>query len=188
LLLALAASCNERFEFDVPDAAAAVACSAELACPLDELQCELASGRCVECVEDGDCERFGLARCDAALHRCVDCGLDSDCPAGERCEPLGHRCVLSCDEDVECGDPAFACDSGRGLCQECANDEECEQSPRGGRCLPGGSTCVECRSESDCPDRHCDVVSGRCVECRDTADCAPGLVCEPGPWHCEPPN
>jgi hypothetical protein len=195
-------ACGARFDFDVPASertpsvggsmagggatgdGTGGACSSDQACGFALLHCDVRRGACVECVVDAHCAETGFARCDAATQRCVECGLDADCTSDEGCEPFSRRCVQRCNEDAECGDPTLACDSERGLCFECEEDDECERSPRGPRCLRGGSSCAECLEDDDWQSGRCDALRGVCVQCLDAFDCDADDLCDPESHRC----
>jgi len=55
--------------------------------------CEPKTGRCIECLTDGDCAP-GHPRCDLVLGRCVRCLASSDCPSAQSvCDPDTETCV-----------------------------------------------------------------------------------------------
>lgn len=184
------AGCDETFYFDVPvvqeraDAASMglpSRCSADSDCGLASLHCDVATGRCFECVVDEDCSDDAGQRCEPLLHRCVQCLVARDCAAGFTCDPTTHRCLQSCVAENECAPEAHGCDERRGVCIACDEDDECEAS----YCAFDGTGCVECRVDSHCSTgRACDILSGKCVQCRDTGDCAAGSACDPATDSC----
>jgi len=140
-------------------------------------------GVCVQCAADADCARYGLLRCEPTRHRCVACLDTSDCELGFACDSLADRCLQICVDDDSCAVGAHGCDERRQVCYECDEDRECAKSTIGHLCASDGSGCVQCRKETDCPDQHCDQLSGRCVECRAGADCA-SQICNPATFSC----
>jgi hypothetical protein len=197
-------ACNQRFEFDVgsagggalaggpPDTSAggnagggarggaAPACGVLAECPaglrcVDEL--------CSQCVSDGDCAAYGSSRCEPSRHRCVSCLSSSDCALGFACDALANHCLPICHEDEDCPAGAHGCDERRAVCYQCDEDRECANAQAGHLCATDGSGCVECRKETDCPNRHCDQLTGRCVDCRDGRDCA-SLLCDSTTFAC----
>jgi hypothetical protein len=155
-------------------------CGSYARCPPD-LYCS--DGECRECASDGDCMSTGSSRCDPERHRCVACLTEQDCGPGFACDSLANRCLLKCGDGLACPRDLHGCDEGRGVCYECDEDYECDDSPTGELCASDGSGCVQCRSDQDCDDQHCDPLSGRCVMCRDGRDCDTGL-CDPSAHVC----
>lgn len=144
-----------------------------------------ADGACVQCAVDADCAAYGLPRCEPTRHRCVPCLDTSDCERGFACDPLANRCLQSCPNDDACPANAHGCDERRQVCYQCDEDRECAKSSIGHLCASDGSGCVQCRKETDCPNQHCDQLSGRCVECRDGVDCE-SRICNPMTFTCVP--
>ncbi len=162
-------------------AGAAQACGTLSECSLG-LHC--AADLCAQCTSDADCAVYGLPRCEGARHRCVACTTKADCESGFACDSLANRCLKTCVEDSGCKG-AHGCDGRRLVCYQCDEDGECSTSPLGHLCASDGSGCIQCRKESDCPNQHCDQLSGSCVDCRDGRDCA-SMLCDPTNFSCAP--
>jgi hypothetical protein len=71
---------------------------------VDRVLCHPATGRCVECVNDGHCE-------------------DPD----ERCSSVLGECAVACATPLDCPRDEAVCDEVVGFCVECATDEDCEE-------------------------------------------------------------
>ena len=97
----LLAACDGQLRFaqtaNQPDAAGS-GCDGDDDCGLASLHCDVVSGECVACNDDGDCTDPQQPRCDTALHRCVGCGSDLDCGANQTCLPMTRTCVQRCAE------------------------------------------------------------------------------------------
>ena len=75
-------------------------CNDDLDCPFVLPLCDRSINRCVECLDDGDCERvFGPAFGECSLGLCVQCQRDEQCPSDKRCDDgwCGH-----CEGDWDC--------------------------------------------------------------------------------------
>lgn len=166
-----------------PDASPGVGCTADADCRVASLHCQLALGRCVECLDDQDCSNDDATRCDGALFRCVSCIADGDCVDGSRCDAVERRCAPSCATGQDCVD-AHACKNG--LCVACDRDIECRESDASAPvCSASGLDCVSCREDAQCPQfEFCDVLSGSCVSCLSSADCNDETVCDPVLLEC----
>ncbi len=92
-------------------------------CAGSGLICDEAGDRCVECLEDQDCQDDGIFCNGLEI-----CNLDFECQpggdpcleAGQLCDEAGDRCV-DCLEDGDCRDELFCngdefCDSASGTC------------------------------------------------------------------------
>lgn len=118
---------------------ALTACTNSLGCvdaPGDQLICDRAAGRCVQCVADPDCDDglgcvdracVEVERCEDSLDcqtgrvchpgtaRCVECVTASDCASDELCGG-DNRCQLGCDSDKDCTPDGKLCDRLMGHC------------------------------------------------------------------------
>lgn len=138
------AGCGEvQSDLIVRAEAGPVACTSDAECAGAEPRCELSSGRCVACLDAGDCAD------------------------GTVCVAPAQVCVESC-VTRGCGDATPVCNTETGLCRACGGDAECS----GGRCRDDGA-CVECLGLADCDDDDAPLCSaaGRCVECVDDGHC-----------------
>jgi hypothetical protein len=184
------ASCDQRFDFDVPSdagasprAASPVACQSDADCVLQDLHCDVTSGLCFECVVDADCGSARAPLCDRALHACVQCAVDENCETGFACDPVLRRCRQSCEQKSDCSGDYHGCDVLLGVCIVCDDDDEC--GPSAPHCDAARSACTECASDAHCArGQHCNLLSGGCVECRDSRDCASPDVCDPSNHRC----
>ncbi|HVJ14457.1 MAG TPA: hypothetical protein VM686_03410 [Polyangiaceae bacterium] len=143
--------------------------------------------RCREerCVQDNSCETnteclpYGLTICEAG--RCVECLEDEDCndALGETC--VANRCDTPCKQNEEC--PLFhICNPDSGECEEhgCTSDRECVLATAGGvvgsgedarlsKCLPSElnpdiSTCkIPCENDGSCGSEFEICDAGYCV-------------------------
>jgi hypothetical protein len=174
---------------DVPRDAADAATDADAARP-----CDL----------DNDCRDPALPRCLVATGRCVRCLPGrGDCGRGQRCDPTTYTCTGACTADTDChsespndaGTSADAaggeelplrCDTERGVCIECAQDDECPVRSicAMGLCVPGcspqrgcsvgevccSSTCVVTRTDLS----HCGGCGMRCEAANGVTSCDSG--------------
>jgi hypothetical protein len=131
--------------------------------------------RCVECVEDYDCESSTRgALCDPEDNRCVECLDDEHCidPELPHC---GEALVCTgCEGESNCAHlpETPLCDLDTGACVECLQNEQCVE-PAASRCDASGS-CMACADDDDCSHLQgtgvCDVDpedgdKNRCVQC-----------------------
>jgi hypothetical protein len=165
-------------------------CTSDADCILPTLHCDGASGQCVACVTNAQCEQEGIQEglkvCDTELERCVQCDFDADCPPdrGLGCQPTSHECVPACMTDEECPRSAPQCSGG--LCVACTANQDCAggggpvQAPI---CDSAIGQCAECTQDpqSQCPLERpkCDRTIDRCVGCLSSVDCAPNEGCDP---------
>src|SRR5690606_25812214 len=117
-------------------------CTAASGC--DEGVCHPGTGRCVACLDDGDCATASAPRCDGG--ECKPCASDAHC-AGVTGKPLCDTATGACVEctaadESACGDKS--CDpathrctdterGSRARCQSCVADSECQEDYR---CVP----------------------------------------------------
>lgn len=95
------------------------------------------------------------------------CDESTPCPTGEVCLPTGcgdlSRCFVSggggCDEDADCGNPAYACDLEINRCL---------------RIDPGCDDSNDCIAGFACEDREC---VDRRLSCSGSGDCPHGYTC-----------
>jgi MYXO-CTERM domain-containing protein len=121
--------------------------------------CQLGTGRCVECLDSGDCTDPNNPICNTA----------GDCVP---CDDVGSPDAACAEKD----DPATSdpntpvCNEATGRCEECVDDPECVNSPVGPICDATSFTCRDC-IDADCAPDVCDETSGECVECVESTDC-----------------
>jgi hypothetical protein len=187
LAMALA-GCNATLAFEGDDAASngdaladgAAGC-ASAGCPLDTLVCDLATGACVECLQQGDCGKYAgrLPLCDPSTHTCVDCLSVLDCGPKATCIVSAKQCVPTCSATVACAEGT--CDKTSQACVVCTSDAECKDDGQNLVCDLTTKQCVGCVGDKTCPVGHprCDPASQQCVQCMHASDCASGEACEP---------
>lgn len=138
--------------------------------------CDVNAGRCVGCVDQGDCTTAPLLLCDPASQTCVECIGASDChdPMKPVCDPTSHTCVR-CAGDSDC--PAGSVCTNNACVPGCSASHPC---PTGQVCTAGGQ-CVQCESDANCSGAtpRCDVGSHTCVPCLPGAsdNCPAGQYC-----------
>lgn len=112
------------------------ACSGDDACGVGRT-CDKATGECVLCSQDTDCQS-GV--CSKSLRRCVDCVDDSTCPRNlPRCRVGVAKCV-ACLSNDDCGVVNAICDSLTFTCR------------------------TGCSADAQCPGQVCDLAAGKCVD------------------------
>ena len=132
--------------------------------------CDLASGDCVECVENEHCEEGYICADDFA---CEEVDVTEECTSHDDCAESG----------------AQYCDLASGDCVECVENEHWEE----GYICADEFVCEEedvteeCTSHNDCTEsdaQYCDLHSGDCVECVENEHCEEGYICT-GEFVCE---
>jgi Cys-rich repeat protein len=130
-------------------------------CP-QGLVCDVNSGRCVGCVDHGDCTTPPLALCDPSAQTCVECLTHADCtdPSRPVCDLASHSCVR-CVVDANC--PAGNVCRNNTCTPGCSSNQPC---PQGQVCSPGGQ-CVQCVSDAQCSGAtpRCHSATNTCVAC-----------------------
>lgn len=141
------------------------------------LVCEVESGTCVECLEDGDCAAGLLCK----ESQCEGCSSHADCvtPEASRCDAEAERCA-ACLTDDDCADVVDSagialavCDPELSACVQCTgtNYEACGLDDDGvtpllcnsqtrscsKESLGNGDLCGGCISDAQCPS------GSRCV-------------------------
>jgi hypothetical protein len=110
--------------------------------------CNTKTGRCAECLKDGDCLPM-VPYCSAALGICTQCRKDADCTttSATYCLTSTGRCV-ACRKDPECTDKSAPyCDTSTGTCGVCTKDTHCSGNEGGPTCKDGA--CI-CAADADC--------------------------------------
>ncbi|MEZ4233555.1 MAG: hypothetical protein R3B89_30535 [Polyangiaceae bacterium] len=136
------------------------------------------------CSTSADCEED--LRCDPAGQRCVECIVPADCPAGMLCSDSTCSSPASCETSLDCvgeGDNRQICDASSQLCVQCVQVADCPQNNdcKLNRCVPF----VPCANSLDCPQGQvCDTARGRCAECVGSSDCPDAQLCVGG--SCRP--
>jgi hypothetical protein len=103
------------------------ACEADAGCDESVPRCD--AGTCLECTDPSDCDE-DEAFCDAS-GRCVECLTDAQCEdMDERCSPALGECAEPCSEGDACDSDDPICDVNIGFCVECLTDEHCDDDER----------------------------------------------------------
>jgi hypothetical protein len=195
-LQVLLVGCNERFDFDIPDAGTGTggdAADAQVASTGGTGIAQVTStggtgtaqvtsgggtgGTRPGCMNDSDCVLAAL-QCDPTGSRCVECTTDADCSRAEapRCDGQLQRCV-GCVGDADCS-AGWECDALERRCaQTCEALAECAGEAHA--CLDG--RCLACDRDVECRDVEGTVCSSSglaCVGCRDDAQCPTDLSCD----------
>ncbi|HLK92866.1 MAG TPA: hypothetical protein VKZ18_23435 [Polyangia bacterium] len=167
-----------------------------LNCADQGLLCVAATGKCVSCLTNKDCD-VGQGNPNAACLPNGTCG----CTADSQCAGLsqGIRCIESlqqcgCESDADCSTPGALVCAASGKCG-CGSNQDCA-SKIGIRGLPvpfcntSSGACVECSSNQDCAGKvllgtgsipACNTSTGTCVPCVTDADCT-----DPNARACDP--
>jgi Cys-rich repeat protein len=88
-------------------------------CPADRPRC--IDTRCKgECTTNANCSD-PTPVCDVASGVCLPCHVDADCESGTLCN-LMQRCQVTCSSDADCGGVTPVC---HHICVECIVDEDC---------------------------------------------------------------
>jgi hypothetical protein len=84
---ASAPTCDEKARY-------CVSCTSDEQCVAitdDGNVCNLATGKCVGCLDDNDCSDLA-PRCDPSSLTCVECLTSADCLDADECDPLKMTC------------------------------------------------------------------------------------------------
>lgn len=104
------------------------------------------------CTIDRDCVK-SAPFCNVADGRCVQCMTTADCPDGEVCRAETHFCEPRCQANEDCvGIDRPVC-SATGVCVECTSDMDCSGATP--RCNPLNGVCVRCIQNTDCSPAFC---------------------------------
>ncbi len=142
--LCVACKTGEQCKGGVPICSAAhlcVSCAViDAGCPAATSACEADSGRCVECLADGDC-KGSPAKSFCVAGACVACTAVAADACAKR-DPSQPACLSAgtCAECASNDDCTVAvkpiCDTTAHLCNRCTSDSECESKAGGpGVCL-----------------------------------------------------
>jgi hypothetical protein len=149
------------------------------------------TGRCVDCLSDGECSSANAPEC--VLGFCVECETHAECESNETPQCSGSYACEKCENDDACASGHGArtiCDDrgtsvNHGACVECETHRDCgdEAKPQ---CDATG-TCVPCTHDGACTGRtdgdiaigRCNTRAdattfGRCVQCTGAAETACG--------------
>ena len=155
--------------------------------------------RCVQCLEDGQCES-GLVCNHQNL--CSSCSTSDDCPSDRPlCSPDVRTCVacddeaglfcpkerpicaagqcLGCEYDSDCGS-VLKCDQETNRCELCLAHEDCAAIYGDSRpfCSYPHGTCLECRGSKDCSEQFPVCSNGVCVQCTTDMECEEAGICD----------
>lgn len=108
------AQCRQGFNCDFSVGRCAPACQGGRDCSGGRV-CHPLLSICVQCATDGDCASDGETRRCAVGGRCVECLQDDDCDEGSKNVCAGSRCT-ECVSDWHCA-PDRRCDVARGRCE-----------------------------------------------------------------------
>ncbi|MDB4929645.1 MAG: uncharacterized protein JWM10_2129, partial [Myxococcaceae bacterium] len=155
------------------------------------------------CADNAACAgNAGGAVCEVATGRCVQCVAGADtCPAGSYCVAGSNVCARGCRNDEGCAaglgsdggaGPGRRCDLTTRACVECVTDEHC---PAGTLCV-GNACVVGCTAARACPagqsccsgacvdplanTSHCGACDNRCNLPRATVACMNGVCAVAG--------
>ena len=126
------------------------------------------------CPAEGECAAGSV--CDDASGACVSCLTDADCDEGLVC--VAKACVdgIPCQSTVQCKATDQVCDvlPEAGHCVDCLEDAHCGASEA---CLMQECVAAQpCATHKDC-DLVCAEGLGFCVACNTSADCPAGTWC-----------
>ena len=163
------------------------ACTSSAQCPGRTPQCNTATGTCVECLTDANCDADetcdsnfcketcsatndcgGDRNCDVPRGVCVECETNADCTEGGEpvCDPRSDSCV-ECASNNDCGAGSPICVANE--CEDCARDADCGAGEP--FCIQ--NDCRECRTDGDCGARQACDGDGECQSrCESNADCS----------------
>jgi hypothetical protein len=104
------------------------------------------------CISDGDCSR-SAPFCNVADGRCFQCMSSADCSGDRVCRAETHSCEPRCLSNADCvGIDRPVC-SATGVCVECTTDGDCSGATP--RCNPLNGVCVRCLVNTDCSPTRC---------------------------------
>jgi len=79
--------------------------------------CDMTQGTCVQCVDNGPCERDNDSETRICyMRRCVQCVENTDCTEGVRRVCSAFQQCVECEGDLDCKDGQH-CDIPRGRCE-----------------------------------------------------------------------
>ena len=161
------------------------------ACPSTSLPYCASDGKCGKCTSDPDCG-FGHAGpiCNVATGACgTACFNDGQCGAGNWCNDLSGP--GQCQPKVPNGNPVPGGKCGNAVASRAcvsavcdAKDDDCgllngsgpctDPAPcRSNECDTTSKVCVACTSDNECPNGHCDPITGTCKTTAPSNDAGP---------------
>ena len=157
-------------------------------CYDQSLKCN-ASGGCVSCLTDADCNRYSASNWVCLPNGDCGCNADSQCAgqqAGTRCEQSFQNC--GCESDADCPTPGALKCAPNHRCG-CGSNQDCvDKNVIGGSstpapvCDPSSGYCFECLTDADCKAQNGGACSrNTCYPCRTSTVCAQnsdGSLCE----------
>ena len=123
--------------------------------------CDPATGECVECLTDADCDDglfcTGVETCDLGTNECV-AGADP-CEDGAACDEGANVCLEDClcAVDADCDDGMFC--NGVEMCFDCV-------------CVAGTNPCDQ---DEDCSEDY--QVCALMIPCEEDYECDDGMFC-----------
>jgi hypothetical protein len=119
-------------------------------------------GVCTRCTTGADCEGLQAHLCDVPDGRCVECLQDNDCQPGDLCHPLTLRCMHFCKTSADCVNEKYQpqCDPFHA-CVACNDSNDCRQLTGHDEVCTLGS-CSECFDDRQCPMERPFCVGLKC--------------------------
>jgi hypothetical protein len=123
----------------------------------------------MRCTANSDCATDPGGRvCDLASGRCVECLPSADtCAPDRHCDAVMLRCVPGCRSDEGCAAPTPRCDTAGHACVACVTDAHCPAGSLcvGNRCAPGCNPAQPCPSAQSCCAGSCVDITGNTLHC-----------------------
>ena len=143
-----------------------VACADSSACSAKAPVCDKSRAAtddtCRGCTSNADCGT-AAPTCQVATGKCIECLTSSDCKAPAACDTSANVCV-ECTTNAQCANPAPACGQNR-KCDACRTSADCAGNTAGALCATSGA-CASCLTDADCgsaSNPSCDPGVGACV-------------------------
>jgi hypothetical protein len=140
--------------------------------------CDVATGECVECTVDNDCQGSAYGNVCITDAKLCGCREDTHCSGiadYSHCDVANLTCV-ECTADTHCTDSSYGALCVADLCS-CSTNTDCTVA-NFNLCDPKVNYCSQCLKNSDCSNVDTPICSsGLCVGCAQDADCASGTIC-----------
>jgi hypothetical protein len=167
-------------------------CCTNADCPLTAPLCN-AANQCTKCTSDNDCAGRSLTACNLTSGACVQCTQNGQCGSGA-CDTATNKCV-GCTQRSHCPGACQTCtnnvctavkggDDPTGCAGTCDSNGECK-AKRGQRCdvVLGG-----CIAGSPCADNYCcdQACTATCKACNlptKEGTCSPAASGDPPSGH-----
>lgn len=158
------------------------------------LKCELATGQCVRCLANQDCNTGQTCVGGQCSSQSSDGGTESAPDSSESVSPQENTAETSplCRSDADCS-PQQVCDLASGQCKPkvgtpCQQDLDClaDSYCVSGSCSAGRRFCqnnTDCHKDFDCRGGFCYR-----TRCQGNIDCPPGETCDAAKGQCNPAN